>query len=165
MTALTLILLTLTALAGSARAGHTHIHTLNVQAGNIARAKANRCLPPPVFRWHPAHHVPAGKRETLVNYRRAWLAKVRARASMCPVDVLYRVFPGATEDAAYRVAYCESVGFTDFLNEGSGASGMFQLMPVHWRGKFDPFNHLANARFALRLSRGGYDWSAWVCKP
>lgn len=169
MTALTItLLLTLTALAGSARSGSSPtplITTLNGQVERIRNVRAAKCLSRPVFRWHPGHMVPPHMRLFVIGQRRERLARARAALSMCPVDVLYRVFPAATEDAAYRVAYCESVGFTDFLNEGSGASGMFQLMPIHWRGKFNPFNHLANARFALRLSRGGYDWSAWVCKP
>lgn len=87
------------------------------------------------------------------------------RFTNCPRALIRTVFPYAYERAALRVASCETVGFTDYYNERSGASGLFQLMPFHWRGKFDPFDKLRNARYALRLSDGGTDWSAWECQP
>ena len=79
--------------------------------------------------------------------------------------IIRYVFPSATEDAAIRVAYCESRLNRFARNVYSGAAGLFQLMPFHWQGKFNPYNALANTRYAYRLSSAGYNWQAWVCKP
>lgn len=164
----------LTALAGAQRQGGIGtpllatplITTLNQQAAKIRQARANRCLSAPRFRWDPGHEVPPHMRGFVIRQRQGRLERNRTRPSNCPVDVIYRVFPASTEDAAYRVAYCETGGTMDpYARNASGASGLFQLMPIHWRGKFNPFNALANTRFAYRLSKGGHDWSAWVCQP
>ena len=89
----------------------------------------------------------------------------RAKGDRCgPVDIIRRVFPDATEDAAIRVASCESHLYT-YAHNPSGASGLFQLMPFWWSGKFDPFDPWANTRAAYSISHGGTNWSAWVCSP
>lgn len=80
------------------------------------------------------------------------------------VEIIRAVFPSPTEDSAISVARCESNLYT-YARNPSGASGLFQLMPGWWAGKFNPFNPWANTRFARVLSRDGYDWSHWVCKP
>ena len=89
------------------------------------------------------------------------------RSSRCgPQAIIRAVFPDSTEGAALSVAYCETGGtFNIYAHNASGASGLFQLMPFHWQGKFDPYNPWANSRYALQLSYGGTNWGAWVCKP
>jgi hypothetical protein len=75
-------------------------------------------------------------------------------------DIICSVF-GSTCGMAVKVAGCES-GLDPNARNPSGASGLFQLMPVHWEGKFDPFDPAANARYAYGLSNGGTDWySHW----
>jgi hypothetical protein len=63
---------------------------------------------------------------------------------------------------ALRVADCES-GDNPFAQNASGASGMFQLMPEWWAGRFNPFDPMANVHEAYRISNGGTDWSGWQC--
>ena len=79
------------------------------------------------------------------------------------VDLIYSIF-GSNGAAAVSVASCES-GLSPTAENPSGASGLFQLMPVHWEGRFDPFDPVANTRYAYSLSSGGADWSAWSCQP
>jgi len=92
-------------------------------------------------------------------------------------------FPPATRSQAYRVAYCETAGFTDFLNNGSGAADLFQEMPGNngrvftYEGRSLRLNYwrltrrdsgpptLYAARIAYLQSRGGYSWSEWSCQP
>lgn len=72
---------------------------------------------------------------------------------------------GTHTDAALRVIACESQGVATAYNP-SGASGLFQLMPVwhrHYGG--DPFNPADNVRMAYSLFRDTGGWSHWVCKP
>jgi hypothetical protein len=97
--------------------------------------------------------------------------------------IISHVFPPATRWAAYRVASCETVGFTDFLNNGSGAADLFQEMPGNngrtftygrrsmrlnyyrlTRRDHGPPTWYA-AQIAYLQSRGGYSWSEWSCKP
>jgi hypothetical protein len=48
-------------------------------------------------------------------------------------------------------------------NRYSGAAGLFQLMPSHWRGKFDPYNPYLNASYAYHdLYLPSHSWSAWA---
>jgi hypothetical protein len=63
------------------------------------------------------------------------------------------------------VAACESGLRPWARNPSSGAAGLFQLMPIHWQGKFDPYDAVANTQYAYGLSNGGTDWSAWGCQP
>lgn len=71
---------------------------------------------------------------------------------------------GSTCEAAVSVASCES-GLNPGAQNPSGASGLFQLMPSHWAGSFNPFDPVANTQYAYGLSNGGTDWGAWVCQP
>lgn len=43
---------------------------------------------------------------------------------------------------------------------GSGATGLLQLMPVHWQGRFDPRDPRANLSYGYKLYRGS-GWSPW----
>ena len=63
---------------------------------------------------------------------------------------------------ALRVAACESHD-NPFAQNASGASGVFQLMPEWWVGRFDPFDPMANIRGAYRISNGGTSWGGWQC--
>ena len=49
----------------------------------------------------------------------------------------------------------------------SGCSGLTQLAPCWWRGKFDPMSPLANLRAALHIwkSQGGSFLPAWAGDP
>jgi soluble lytic murein transglycosylase-like protein len=67
---------------------------------------------------------------------------------------------GAHAAVALAIAERES-GLNPNARNPSGASGLFQLMPIWWQGKFDPFNPAANIAAAYAISRGGTDWSAW----
>ena len=71
-------------------------------------------------------------------------------------------FPADQVEKALRVMGCESGGNPNAHNP-SGASGLFQLMPIWWAGKFDPYNPEANvaAAAALWASSG---WAPWVCQ-
>lgn len=90
----------------------------------------------------------------------------RAKGDRCqPAEIIRRVFPGATEDAAIRVAYCESHLNPNAKNPYSTASGLFQLLDSWWKGRFNPFDPWANTRAAYSISSAGYNWGAWVCQP
>jgi hypothetical protein len=59
-----------------------------------------------------------------------------------------------------RVMWCESkCGPTE--HNKSGASGLMQIMPMHWNGR-DPYDPVINLTMALEvLERQG--WQAWSC--
>ena len=59
-----------------------------------------------------------------------------------------------------RVMWCESRCNPAAYNR-SGASGLMQVMPMHWRGR-DPFDPATNLTMALEVhNRQG--WRAWSC--
>ena len=67
------------------------------------------------------------------------------------------------QDRAVRIAKCESGLNPHAKNNHSSASGVFQLIAAHWRGKFNPYNEYANIDYAFKLwQRSG--WQPWVCK-
>lgn len=73
-------------------------------------------------------------------------------------------------DAALRVMACESGGNPNAANPTSTARGLFQFLRGWWSGAwgypaFDPYDPAANVIAAAWLSKGGSDWSHWVCKP
>lgn len=78
---------------------------------------------------------------------------------------------GANTDAALRVMRCESGGNPNAQHPGSLASGLFQFLPSTWRtvtGEDYPgnvFHGPSNIAAAAKLSSGGTNWGAWVCKP
>lgn len=67
---------------------------------------------------------------------------------------------------ALRVAGCESAGRPagpidpTADNPTSTASGVFQLVALHWRGRFNPFNWRANIDYAYKLWAGS-GWGPW----
>jgi transglycosylase-like protein with SLT domain len=78
-------------------------------------------------------------------------------------SVVYRV-PYST---LYSKAKCESVNFTDFYNESSGASGVMQFLPSTFRStpfsSFSIFNPVANVFAGAWMharGRGG----EWECR-
>ena len=72
---------------------------------------------------------------------------------------------GARAPGALRVATCESHLNPYARNRHSGAAGLFQFMPVHWRGRWNPLNGWVNTVHAYRASRHGTHWAAWSCRP
>ena len=80
------------------------------------------------------------------------------------VEALIRAtWPDHAEDRAVAIATCESGLAPNAKNRTSSASGVFQLMAAHWRGRFDPFNARANIAYAYRLWQSS-GWSPWVCR-
>ncbi len=76
-------------------------------------------------------------------------------------------------DDALNVAWCESKYDPDAANPTSSARGLFQHLGRYWPERsaqagwagasiLDPE---ANIAVAAWLSKGGSDWSHWVCKP
>jgi len=66
-------------------------------------------------------------------------------------------------DRAVRIARCESGLNPRAKNRRSSATGVFQLLSMHWRGRFDPTNVWANVDYAFRLWRRS-GWRPWVCR-
>lgn len=80
------------------------------------------------------------------------------------VEALIRAtWPDHAEDRAVRVARCESGLNPNAKNRTSSASGVMQLLAIHWRGRFDPFDARANIAYAYRLWQSS-GWSPWVCR-
>lgn len=80
------------------------------------------------------------------------------------VEALIRAtWPDSAEDRAVRIARCESGLNPNAKNRTSTASGTFQLIAAHWRGRFDPFDARANIAYAYRLWQSS-GWSPWVCR-
>lgn len=71
---------------------------------------------------------------------------------------------------ALAITWCESGWLWWAQNPYSSATGLFQVMPLHFgvmaaRG-LDPWDALDNARYALSLFTGdGYTWAQWSCPP
>ena len=80
------------------------------------------------------------------------------------VEALIRAtWPDHAEDRAVAIAKCESGLNPNAKNRTSSASGVMQLLAIHWRGRFDPFNARANIAYAYRLWQSS-GWSPWVCR-
>jgi hypothetical protein len=79
------------------------------------------------------------------------------------IYMIRRVF-GWRSPTAIRIARCESGLRWWARNRYSGAAGLFQFIPSHWRGRWDPFNAWQNILHAWGLSRHGTNWSAWSCR-
>jgi hypothetical protein len=60
-----------------------------------------------------------------------------------------------------RILRAESGGDPRARNSYSGCSGLLQLAPCHWRGKFDPFDPARNLAYGLKLYRGS-GWRPWT---
>lgn len=75
-------------------------------------------------------------------------------------------FKGADLVKAVAVALCESGsggGSDPKAKNASGASGLFQTMPEHWRGKgINPFDPNANARLAYKIFKNRGSWADWA---
>ena len=54
----------------------------------------------------------------------------------------------------------ESGGHEDAKNPVSSASGLLQLMSIHWAGRGNPFDPHWNLSYGLKLYRGS-GWSPW----
>jgi len=60
-----------------------------------------------------------------------------------------------------RIIDAESGGVPYAVNAYSGCSGLLQLHPCHWSGRYDPLVPRLNLRGGLRLWRGS-GWQPWV---
>jgi hypothetical protein len=130
-----------------------------------AELRSRKCLPviPVLGR---AADVPVERRERVADrWRMRWVLAHYAGFHCRPTDpegIIRYVFPDATEDAAVRVAWCESRLWPYAKNRSSSASGLFQFLSSWWSaGQFDPFDPWESSRAALRASRGGTSWGPW----
>lgn len=71
-------------------------------------------------------------------------------------------WPIETREEALRVAWCESRWRVDAVGS-EGEMGLFQIHP-YWHSDAT-FDAVGNVRAAMRISNGGSNWWAWVCKP
>lgn len=79
----------------------------------------------------------------------------------CP-DIIVEIF-GERAPQACRVALCESTWNPSALSASGYYVGLFQIGRHHgWGASFDGET---NTRYAYELSKGGYDWSQWSCRP
>lgn len=113
----------------------------------------------------------------LAHEAKAQQQSYRARAW----NIISHVFPPATRAKAFAVAECETVHFTDFYNNRSGAADLFQEMPgnngrvFHFNGQSMTLNYSRltrtdhghptwyAARVAYFQSSGGWNWGEWDC--
>jgi hypothetical protein len=96
------------------------------------------------------------------------VARAASSHRAASVAAIRLVFPAATENAAVRVAGCETGWtFNPRAVGRAGERGLFQIHPVHfsWAQPWRLFDPVWNARVAYRLSRGGTSWRAWTCQP
>lgn len=78
------------------------------------------------------------------------------------VDLLRQAgFDEYTWPSALAVSFCES-RWSPNATGGASEKGLFQIHPIHYDSSYDP---LSNVLAAYRISSGGYDWSAWSCRP
>jgi hypothetical protein len=138
------------------------IHFHKQRADRARRAMGRPRLP---YSWAAEGHTALRDRllTLWIQHQRHWehvLADQRRSPSI--TQIIQRVF-GPAASAAIRVAQCESQLNPDAHN-ASGASGLFQLMPTWWAGRYNPYDPLVNTRLAhnLYLASG---WSDWTCQP
>jgi hypothetical protein len=140
------------------------IHWLQHVRTQVDATRSKRCLPKLERRWG-LYEVPAGLRRMVIRQELQRWREARKASSRClpttPSGIIRYVFPSSTEDAAIRVAWCESRLNPRADNPRSTAAGLFQLLATWYAGKFNPYDAWANTRFALRLSNGGRSWSHW----
>ena len=91
---------------------------------------------------------------------------VEARGRPDVEAIIRDVWPDHVEDAAIRVAWCESRHIPTARNRW-GFRGLFQMGPREWRryghgGNI--YNPRDNAAGALRLYQARR-WQPWVCQP
>lgn len=110
-------------------------------------------------------HAPAPKVESLKLASRTFIPAVENWRSLVQVH-----FGPYTNDAL-AVMQCESMGNAKAKNPRSSASGLFQFIRSTWKavtGESDHngvFDGAYNIEAAWKLSKGGTNWSHWVCKP
>ncbi len=141
------------------------IHWLAFVRGEVDEVRDARCLPALRRRW-TLYEVPVGMRRYVIRQELERRRMAGEAGSRClptsPSGIIRYVFPDATEDAAIRVAYCESRLDPNADNPTSSAAGLFQLLSTWYAGKFNPYEPWANTRFAYQLSDAGYNWSHWA---
>lgn len=129
--------------------------------------RARKCLPGRKYQWS-AQEVPLGYRPWVAILSKTQLIQAmfagRHRCKPSPDNeeaVIRHIFPDATEDAAVKVADCESGLYRYAKNPRSTASGLWQLLRLHWAGRFNPFDPYASSYYVLRITDGGKNWGPW----
>lgn len=87
-------------------------------------------------------------------------AKARAQEG-CP-ELIVQTF-GERSPQACSVALCESTWRSWAISPDGQNVGYFQINRI-W-GAYASTDPEINVAFAYQLSRGGWDWSHWSCKP
>jgi len=90
-----------------------------------------------------------------------WAPQVNRYWSRWLWRYLHRRLTVAELHRALLIIWRESGGQPGEVNPTSGCAGLFQLVPGHWRGRFDPFNPITNISLAgmLYVRRG---WAPWA---
>jgi hypothetical protein len=70
-------------------------------------------------------------------------------------------FPASQVDYALIIMRRESGGRPTARNLASGCAGLYQLAPLWWRGRYNPYDPDTNVRLAVTIWRSS-GWSAWV---
>lgn len=93
------------------------------------------------------------------------IVPIRIRHAIDLAATVYRV----SSSEMISVSRCETVSYTDFHNEYSDASGLFQFLRSTWArtpfAHFSRFDLEANALAAAWLVRQDGGWREWTCKP
>lgn len=142
-------------------------YQLKVDSQDMFRARNHR-----IVQARLADRAEAREARVRARLRARWMERVAVveqteATAEIPVPLgniaklIYSIF-GAYGGKAVSVASCESGLMPTATNSSTGAAGLFQLMPFHWYGQFDPYDPVANTRYAYSLSSGGTNWSAWA---
>lgn len=78
--------------------------------------------------------------------------------------VTRRIFPRWSAHSATVVEKCESHFHRWDLN-ASGAAGPWQVIPSYHPDAPSVYDVVRITRWVERITRGGSNWSAWVCRP
>lgn len=121
--------------------------TLYQQPGGIQQNEMRSSTTSPEIRTVAQHRS---------RYRPCAGLPVRHRV-VCLIKFVFR----AQAPRALRVGVCESGLRPWARNRKSSAAGIFQLVGLHYRGRFDPLNGGLNIRYSWHLSRRGTNWRPW----
>lgn len=164
--------LTATLLASLSLSACTSTQVVELFAGHgipvddaTATAISNEVSRPKV--WHEKCHKPSGgvmegptvdgKPTVLVANRGPGIAAIKQW-----VECLIRARWAGTGQADHAVAIArrESGLNPGAKNKSSTASGIFQCLRLHWAGRFDPFDPIANIGYSFGLWKAS-GWKPW----
>ena len=135
--------------AYSVRRGTYYREALEAQAKARAAARA-------AARLEAARARAERERKALIA---TYTAKYGSRVGRW-APLVRRHFPARALPFAMFIVFRESRGDPRARNPYSSCSGLYQLHPCHWRGRFNPFDPVANVRYAAKLWRGA-GWAPW----